>query len=1164
MNKSKILFNNRFSILRLLVVIPFILLISCQNPILKDNFSCSIQIKNIDVKSKPSKKADERSILPDFSSYDIANFTSYQFTYAYTEDEIQTNPSVSFDTLELLNLMLKETTFTSNTVYLKILAQDNVLNQYYDVKKVTLSEGQNDVSFELVPLSGKGNLLYTIEYSNDVNHYKYVLTNIADNSVIEDTGDLQSNSAKTFSLVINDINHGQYKLEVSFYATSDETEILNKLVTIVHIAPGITSTATAKDDKAIKINSWYNIQFVPNEGTLVSGQTLPTIYTSKKGLPSLPSFERTGYVFGGWYENSDFSGSKIDSIPAGTKEDKILYAQWILNSTTYYVSQSGSDISGTGTQTDPCKTIKGAITKISLLNLTSSDFTVLVDGTLTGQQEIPYTFNGRSITISGVTGNTTDILDANGADSATTLSIYTSCSVTIRNLKITGGTQSGIYVYMNGNLTLGENCLVTDNSSSNNGGGINTSSSTSITLMSNASITKNTASNGGAIFLSNGGNLDLQDDALITANTATVHGSAVCLYKSSISLGEDAQITNSTTAPQDIYFSTNEEYIFISSDLTNDQAPITLCSYNTEVGYVLEANDDATIAANYNKFSITQPADDTTYQWLISNTGALTARPYCLSVYVGADGDDSNDGLTEDAAVPTLSKALYILNNLSETYDAYAIIINGEVSCQEAEINITNSNITALTIQGKTNADTDSLTGNDSYRVLTINTTIPVTLKNLKVCNGFSDGSNGAGIYSQNFTTITLDSCIISDNVVNNSSGAGIYLIGDTSGTNEYYLDIENTSINNNTIKHTDSIGSYSGAGLMIVNSKVNVTISGNSNISQNIIDSTTAAADTPSDTGAGIFLGNKAITVIKDSVTFSENEFLTDTSKATNTCGGGLYLHGGKLTIQDNVSFDFNSANNGGAIYIGYNEIPTVYICGNTSFTNNIASLNGSSEEGKGGAIYVDEQIPSLFIYGNVSIGQNTDDSISNTADEGGGIYNAGNTYIGMSSTSTFSEFTGFISHNQASTGGGIKNLYNLEIHSGTISANTATYSGGGIYQYQGSYVPTLTITGGTIDSNTCGTSGNGSGLYFEHGDCLLSGTALFTNNEIYLQNGIKITVNEIFPSGTEIVATIVPYTYSENPQVLTGDAVSTEYTHFDLMDSDYKIDSDGKVQSN
>ncbi len=1162
MNKSKILFNNRFSLLRLLVVIPFILLISCQNPILKNNFSCSIQIKNIDVKSEPSKKADERSILPDFSSYDIANFTSYQFTYAYTEDEIQTNPSVSFDTLELLNLMLKETTFTSNTVYLKIIAEDNDLNQYYDVKKVTLSEGQNDVSFELVPLSGKGNLLYTIEYSNDVNHYKYVLTNIADNSVIENTGDLQSNSAKTFSLAISDINHGQYKLEVSFYATSDETEFLNKLVTIVHIAPGITSTATAIDDKAIKINSWYNIQFVPNDGTLVSGQTLPTIYTSKKGLPSLPSFERTGYVFGGWYENSNFSGSKIDSIPAGSKEDKILYAQWILNSTTYYVRQDGSDILGTGTQTNPCKTINGAITKISLLNLTSGDFTVLVDGTLTGQQEIPSTFNGRSITISGVTGNTTDILDANGADSATTLSISTSCPVTISKLKITGGTESGIFVGMGGNLTLGENCLVTENSSSTNGGGISTSSSTSITLMSNASITKNTASNGGAIFLSNGGNLNLQENALITENTATVHGSAVCLYKSSITLGADAQITNSTTAPQDIYFSTNEEYINISSNLTKEQAPITLCSYNTGVGNILAANDDAMIAANYDKFSITQPADDTTYQWLISNTGALTARPYCLSVYVGADGDDSNDGLTEDTAVPTLSKALDILNNLSETYDAYAIIINGEVSCQEAEINITNSNITALTIQGKTDADTDSLTGNEAYRVLKINTTIPVTLKNLKVCNGFSDGSDGAGIYSDNFSTITLDSCIICNNIVNDSDGAGIFLSGSLTTSYERYLYVKDTSINDNKINHTNSTGSFSGAGLFLENIPVNISISGSSIISQNIIDSSTTTTTSPSDNGAGIFLGNRAITVIKDSVTFNQNDFITNPDKSNCTEGGAIYLHGGNLTIQDDVSFDFNSANNGGALYIGCNEIPTVYICGNTRFTQNMANLSGSSE-GKGGAIYV-ENGSSLFIYGNVSIGQNTEDSVSNTAYEGGGIYNAGNTYIGMSKTSTFSEFTGFISHNQASTGGGIKNLYNLEIHSGTISANNATISGGGIYQYKNSYDPTLTITGGTIDSNTCGTSGNGSGLYFESGDCLLSGTALFTNNEIYLQNGIKITVDDTFPSGTGIVATIVPYSYVGNPQVLDGSEVSTEYIHFNLMDSDYIIDSDGKIQSN
>ena len=37
---------------------------------------------------------------------------------------------------------------------------------------------------------------------------------------------------------------------------------------------------------------------------------------------------REGYIFGGWYETSNFEGTAIDRIYPGTQGDKVLYAKW--------------------------------------------------------------------------------------------------------------------------------------------------------------------------------------------------------------------------------------------------------------------------------------------------------------------------------------------------------------------------------------------------------------------------------------------------------------------------------------------------------------------------------------------------------------------------------------------------------------------------------------------------------------------------------------------------------------------------------------------------------------------------------------------------------------------------------------------------------------------
>ena len=136
-----------------------------------------------------------------------------------------------------------------------------------------------------------------------------------------------------------------------------------------------------------------------------------------------------------------------------------------------YVSSRKEDSKETGTRAEPYKSVARAMN--ALLDK-DTDYTILVDGELTGAQEIPAsvtTANASSITIQGANG-----LDAggmpkdslNGTNEGTTLKISSSVPVTIKNLKITGGNaEKGGGIYNNGTLILKGKNIIYDNKDSN-------------------------------------------------------------------------------------------------------------------------------------------------------------------------------------------------------------------------------------------------------------------------------------------------------------------------------------------------------------------------------------------------------------------------------------------------------------------------------------------------------------------------------------------------------------------------------------------------------------------------------------------------------------------------------------------------------------------------
>ena len=70
----------------------------------------------------------------------------------------------------------------------------------------------------------------------------------------------------------------------------------------------------------------YTITYNLDGGTNATGN--PGNYTIESAYITLGSPSKTGYDFGGWYDNSGLTGDAVTTIAAGSTGDKTLYAQW--------------------------------------------------------------------------------------------------------------------------------------------------------------------------------------------------------------------------------------------------------------------------------------------------------------------------------------------------------------------------------------------------------------------------------------------------------------------------------------------------------------------------------------------------------------------------------------------------------------------------------------------------------------------------------------------------------------------------------------------------------------------------------------------------------------------------------------------------------------------
>lgn len=339
-----------------------------------------------------------------------------------------------------------------------------------------------------------------------------------------------------------------------------------------------------------------------------------------------------------------------------------------------------------------------------------------------------------------------------------------------------------------------------------------------------------------------------------------------------------------------------------------------------------------------------------------------------------------------------------------------------------------------LTIIGL-GADQLTIDANHNSRIFDVydgdkNTTITVAIRGLTLTNGFAE--QGAAIL--NYETLSLSDSIVSENAAT-SVGGGIYHAGTV-------LTITDSVFAENT-------AAYGGG---IYNATQDLIISGS-----------TFFRNTATQKGGGIY-------TLQGVSRYAAH--LPQTVLYYSAIRSLDYQYN-LVTITD-TTFIENSATQGGALYSSYTNRPVYYLgwCGNTSISASVLSQAYQS-------VNTDRSHSEFTIANSTFTG--------NTAVDGGGIYNDhGNITITDSK----------ISANTASNGAGVYQRYSvITIYNSSISENVAQQAGGGILVRAG-----LTVENSSITNNK---AGYGAGIY-SSGNLKINGSTLAHNSASYYGGGI------------------------------------------------------------
>ncbi|MBQ8680501.1 MAG: hypothetical protein IJ530_12180 [Treponema sp.] len=513
----------------------------------------------------------------------------------------------------------------------------------------------------------------------------------------------------------------------------------------------------------------------------------------------------------------------------------------------------------------------------------------------------------------------------------------------------------------------------------------------------------------------------------------------------------------------------------------------------------------------------------TTNTWLSDGSGVIDDEgTFALSVslvssfarttfYVGQTSAATSVKVTADditgtgspyAPFATVTKAVEVIAATGDISKDYRIYVSGTVTGSQKISDAVNRKANSITIQGYNGLDSSgspkdalSCSGSTDAVTLKVVSTVPVTLKNIKLLGDSTPASKTMVLVLENNyeTDVTIEE--------------GVWITGnDTSSFTEETFSAVYVGVDGKlTMKGGKISGNkcMSGGGIVVGGTFVMTggEISGNE---------ATAFGGGVYNVGSMFMYGSA---VIGDSSKTSAATELNYSNKAGY--GAGIYSLGNLYLGYSDA--DTETELTGGVFYNFSHDTGGIYQYANKTFLMNSGSVSYNAGRG----IYVG--YCSFTMSGGSVIGNTTfEPNDNNYQTNGAGIY------AGVDST--------------------------VLISGGTISGNEAGEDGGGLYIAKSN--TSVTIEGGTISGNSA--DGKGNGIAIADGYLKMKGNAsVDSNNDVYLASGKVITVTGAL-TGTTPVATITPAAWTRGTTIVQADGTNvtdlTPYKNFfKLTQSDW-----------
>ena len=170
--------------------------------------------------------------------------------------------------------------------------------------------------------------------------------------------------------------------------------------------PSASCTVTVKEAE-------YTVTLNLNEGTIADGKNVTGyVRGTATALPTAADITREGYLFKGWYETADFSGSPVTAITATDTGDKTFYAKWAEAYTVTAYGLYGGVMGITPGETFTAKYAAGdtvglqigkrdgyTLRSLTLEGISEDALTWTAEGEESEQREIEFTMPAESVTV---------------------------------------------------------------------------------------------------------------------------------------------------------------------------------------------------------------------------------------------------------------------------------------------------------------------------------------------------------------------------------------------------------------------------------------------------------------------------------------------------------------------------------------------------------------------------------------------------------------------------------------------------------------------------------------------------------------------------------------------------------------------------------------------